>query len=456
MRLIGILFVALTAALVSGAELVGPGKIFIRFTNTRPDRAKIMIRLNVVPNHHRPFSWTGKTIYVGKDGERDSPEANRYLGSQDRSPWVDVGRFMNRQGTRSWETYLSPLLCGVMTEPKTAGLYVAVEVAEGPGTRVIRRLQIERPELPAESRTRRYPWLLGYSVWNGSGPILPTVGLLVPAQPRLCPRIYTLQEALAWQRDVIEEFPDRGRVPTAFVFTTRGRPEIVKALGYGAYPPDTVEGNLGDEISINLSHSEEELNVRFREHLKAQGFDPLDVMPRDRVARARTIPTEEQWKLVTVDPDPARPRQYYESARFRYGLWYEQLAAKTKKIIEGNPGKRVLAGANFSPHMNVWPDVRQWVGPFKANAMTMTWTEDWWWQLPEVSPQGYGFLLEALTVTFPGLRTVTSVKSLRAAGLFTGYLEDAPGGQLPVSVVDGMPRVTLRLAVSDYLLLDGE
>jgi hypothetical protein len=34
--------------------------------------------------------------------------------------------------------------------------------------------------------------------------------------------------------------------------------------------------------------------------------------------------------------------------------------------------------------MNVWPDVRQWIDPFKAGAMTMSWTEDWWWQLPEV------------------------------------------------------------------------
>lgn len=90
------------------------------------------------------------------------------------------------------------------------------------------------------------------------------------------------------------------------------------------------------------------------------------------------------------------PVLYYEQANFKYEMWYEELAARRKEIEAKNPGKQVITGANYSPHMNVWPDVRQWVGPFKAGAMTMSWTEDWWWQLPEVSPQVYGFLLDGL------------------------------------------------------------
>jgi len=33
---------------------------------------------------------------------------------------------------------------------------------------------------------------------------------------------------------------------------------------------------------------------------------------------------------------------------------------------------------------------------FRDGGMTMPWSEDWWWQVPEASPQSYGFLLDAL------------------------------------------------------------
>jgi hypothetical protein len=395
--MVGILLLpALAARETRAVELVGAGKIFIRFTNTRPDIAGMLVRLNVVPNHEKPFGWSGKTIYVGPDGASETP-GRRYLAARQTSPWIDVGQYMSLEGERSWAaTYLSPLLCGIMTEPKSKGMHVLVEVAQGPGTQVIRRLEISKPDLPAESKDRDYPWMLGCAVWNGSGPVLPTVGLLVPSRPDLSARIYTLEEALNWQLDVIDEFPRWGRQPDRIVFTTRGRPRILEALGYNGYPPDTVVADLGDEISIHLSLSADELNRRFRQALQAKGISAIDLVGAKDMEKARALPRERQWELVSVLPAlPDRPIQYYESAIFRYRLWYEELAAKRKEAVASHPGKTVLAGANFSPHMNVWPDVRQWVGPFKAGAMSMCWTEDWWWQLPELSPQVYGFLLDA-------------------------------------------------------------
>ena len=391
------LLLALSVRAAQAVELVGKDKIFIRFTNIRPDDSKILVRLNIVPNHDQPFSWNGKTVYVGNDGEGEKPEEERYLSSGQASPWVDVGQYMNLQGTRSWDTYLSPLLCGVMTDPTADGLYLLAEVAQGRGTRVVRRLEIDKPDLPATAEQREYPWLLGYGCWNGSQPFLPTLGLLVPSNPDILPRIYTLEEAMQWQLDVIEEFPDVGRLPTLFSFRTNGRPEVLSAFGYNDYPEDVVTANFGDEISIKLNTPEEEQNERFRKYMQARGFDPLDLMSDEHVQKAKGLLEEEQWKSVAVTPAlPEKPIQFYESATFRYRLWYEEMKARTDEIIKENPGRKVWTGANFSPHMNVWPDVRQWVGPFKAGAMTMTWTEDWWWQLPEVSPQVYGFLLDGL------------------------------------------------------------
>ncbi len=381
----------------SAVELVGKGRVFIRFTNVRPDRAKVLIRLNIVPNHEQPFSWTGKTVYVGRGGEAEKPDPLHFLMPDETTPWVDVGQYMNTQGERSWATYLSPLLCGVQTEPPSDGLFIVAELAQGPGTRVIRRLEVRKPDLPARPTERKYPWLLGYSVWNGSAPILPTLGLLTPAQPDLCPRVYTLEEALNSQLEVIKTFPDVGRLPTQMVFKTVDQPEVYRALGYRGYPDDTIEGNLGDEISLDVKLPADEQNRRFRQHLKSKGMDPLDVLKDEDAAKVRSLPQEKQWDSVTLLPPlPQKPIHFYESANFRYQLWYEELAARTRQIEAKNPGKKALCGANFSPHMNVWPDVRQWIGPFKANAMTMTWTEDWWWQLPEVSPQVFGFLLDGL------------------------------------------------------------
>ncbi len=393
---VGLLLV-LAASSALAVQLVGKDKVFIRFTNTRLDEAKILVRLNIVPNHHDPFGWNGKTIYVGKDGQGEGTGQERYLAPGETSPWVDVGQYMNKQGARSWDTYLSPLLCGIMTHPQRDGLYVLVEVAQGRGTQVIRRLDIKKPELPAVGEGRSYPWMLGYGVWNGSGPVLPTAGLLVPAQSDILPRIYTLEEAMQWQLDFIEELPKVGRLPNQFVFRTSGAPAIIQALGYNGYPPDVVAPSFGDEISISLSTPMEQQNRRFRQAMKARGIDPLKLMSDENTEKAKGLPEEQRWELVTVTPAlPQKPVQFYESAAFRYRLWYEELREKTQKAIEANPGKRVLTGANFSPHMNVWPDVRQWVGPFQVGAMTMSWTEDWWWQLPELSPQVYGFLLDGL------------------------------------------------------------
>jgi hypothetical protein len=381
-------------------RLVGPDKIFIRFTNTRPDESPVMVRINVVPNHERPFGWAGRTVYVDADGEHDKAnEADNWLNAGQTSPWIDIGPSMNRIGARSPETYQAPTLCGVFNKAKANGLFITAEVAinDGGEKRITRKIEISKPDIEYDERGERiYPWRLGFETWNGHRPFLPTLGLLIPTQPQHGEAVMTLQEMDDWQVKFVREFPDVGRQPEQFMFTTHGRPEVIKALGYRDFPEGTVEANLGDEISIHLTTSEDELNKRFRAELKARGFDPLELMSDDNAAKAKGIAKDQQWEMVTVVPPlPDKPKQFYEQAVFRYRIWEEELAAKAKETADKNPGKHVLAGANFSPHMNVWPDVRQWINPFRSGKLNMMWSEDWWWQLPEISPQGYGYLLSA-------------------------------------------------------------
>ena len=67
-------------------ELLGKDRMFIRFTNLRTDHARILIRLNIVPNDDQPFSWTGKTVYVGRGGEEERPDPAAYLWREARVP----------------------------------------------------------------------------------------------------------------------------------------------------------------------------------------------------------------------------------------------------------------------------------------------------------------------------------------------------------------------------------
>lgn len=196
------------ASAAGGQTVVGKDKIFIRFTNLRTDGAGIAIRLNVVPNHNRPFTWSGKTIWVGgaAAGENRGALDDKWIASGRRSPWVDIGRFMNRRGPRSPDTYLSPVLCGVWTADDKPGLHLLAEVAEGRGIRVVRRVQVHKPKLKRQ-RSITYPWVLMYGCWNKTPPALPTLGLLIPSRLEIAARIYTLEEAMQWQLDFIEEFP---------------------------------------------------------------------------------------------------------------------------------------------------------------------------------------------------------------------------------------------------------
>lgn len=265
----------LTVTDTAFSEPVGEGKIFVRFTNLRDDDASILIRVHVVPNSDKPFGWAGWTVYVGERQGQVKELEGKWLGPGQRSQSVDIGRGMNLRGTRSPQTYLSPVLCGVESSGGAVGLHLLAEVAAGPGQRVIRRMEVHKDGLKA-GEERVYPWILGYGVWNGGRPFLPTLGLLVPSRPEIASQVYTLEEALRWQLDFIEEFPNIGREPEQFVFVTRGRPEIVNALGYNGYGDDMVEGNFGDQTWASIKMPIDEQNRRFREYLRDKGFDPLE------------------------------------------------------------------------------------------------------------------------------------------------------------------------------------
>jgi hypothetical protein len=59
-----------------------------------------------------------------------------------------------------------------------------------------------------------------------------------------------------------------------------------------------------------------------------------------------------------------------------------------------------------------------------------------------------------LTLRFDPALKVEKVRSLRAAGVFKGALEEQNRGGLEVKTVDGATQVQLRLELSDYLFIN--
>lgn len=90
----------LSTAVASGAELVDPDRVFVRFTSTRPDESRLVVRVNIVPNDQEPFDWKGKTLYLaaGREHARSDIPRDQWLRSGESSPWIDLGRYMTSRG----------------------------------------------------------------------------------------------------------------------------------------------------------------------------------------------------------------------------------------------------------------------------------------------------------------------------------------------------------------------
>ncbi len=137
--------------------------------------------------------------------------------------------------------------------------------------------------------------------------------------------------------------------------------------------------SFGDEISLGrINYQSPELNQEFRTWLQQQ-----------KISR----------KELGVDPAKAtlaksgNPRLVWYSAKFNEEQRFAAYRAKTeftKKLM----GEAVLTGANFSPHHGVlyYGSLYQWVDLFKHKGMSMYWTEDYIFSVPEV-PQIISFQL---------------------------------------------------------------
>ncbi|MCC6444430.1 MAG: hypothetical protein IT210_13375 [Armatimonadetes bacterium] len=437
------LFGLLAMETVFAFETLGPGKWFLKLTNPEGSGKAISVRIHFNPNRD---PWYGETLYAGGGEPQKQPlPQTGWLAEGASTGWIDIGRFMSASPTFAGSpNYLNPVFLGVYQSPEGKTLDLQAELAWGGEKRGAQRFRFRNYRAAS----------LGYQTWLGSGPKLPTVGLLIPVDPARGERIYTFEQAADQQLRWIRSLPPLEKRPEKIFFwshqggvqfeeptsLSRMQFRILKELGYNClteyaadardiealkkagYTPNRTKmvhlgdpeataaemkkrgllrwvrfANLGDEISLSLKTRPEEQDRRFRQYLRRNGFEPMVMVRPEEEAEARGLPEADRWNLVRLGGtlQPEKPELFYEAANFRYRLWGEELKASVRRAEALFP-KPLHSGANFSPHLNNWPDVRQWIDLAKTNALTMPWSEDWWWQIPEPSPQSSGFVLDAL------------------------------------------------------------
>ena len=250
----------------------------------------------------------------------------------------------------------------------------------------------------------------------------------IPGNVARNPVLRTQLEAVRWLRQEVEKSPKVGSVPRRLLFYGIGGfsgvmnnpgplgEEATKlALALGAntltgdtlwaqklgvperktrlvahWPVETVEKqfaaaqksgiaktlkivSFGDEIHIPPltppKGKEAEFNAKFVAWLQAN-----------------KVPGANQPQFTTKPGEP----WYYYSMLYSINAGIEHYAEATR-WLEANAGKDVLTGANYSPHANYMVTELQWVRPFKMRGMTMPWSEDYVWQIPEFSVQVVGY-----------------------------------------------------------------
>ena len=440
------MLISLLAIVAVKADIptIGPGKWYLRVTIPKSAPVAVCPRIYFNPNLD---PWLGDTLYVSRTGTSPTvfKEAD-WLKPGQTSGWVDIGNHMSANPTfKGSMEYLAPVFVAAVTKLTRDDLDLRIEIARGEEKSIVRTVAMKDPHAVK----------LGNSTWLG-GEALPTVGLLIPASPDSHERIRTLEEASAEQLKWIESFGPKPTLSTHVWFISHQallgidspvklhqlQVKILRRLGfanmvqYASSPaelnalqrqgvalnqtrevqldadiaagaeaatkagllPYTRIVNFGDEIDLDIKASPAAQDAAFVAELRRRGnLHAMDFIRPADIARASGLSEEERWKLVSMHGAlPAdRPQLLFEAATFRYRLWSREMAARTAEVLRLYPAG-VETGANFSPHLAVWPDVRKWIDPFRDGAMTMPWSEDWWWQVPEVSPQSYGYLLDAL------------------------------------------------------------
>jgi len=248
------------------------------------------------------------------------------------------------------------------------------------------------------------------STFDIPGNVAPNAALMAALKERFwLPEIRTQKEALDWLYAEVQKFPKKGNTPK--------RMHIYNIGGFSLML-NTEEGRklalaLGDNTAVDQEGKKRYLAVHWRnpslpvieKQYEAVKDSLWGVSYGDEIHLPAVAPSDDEFaawlKARGVSPEGAVYKTV--AADKKHPLYfYSQLCAKEKggqpfvKATEFFAKHGVRTGANYSPHANYLINEMDYVRPFKMKAMSMPWSEDYVWQIPEFSIQVTGYLTSGL------------------------------------------------------------
>jgi len=324
-----------------------------------------------------------------------------FLQPGDTSGWVPMGQVLDALNNCTWTMK-------AQYQVKTAGLHLRLEFAIPDGKGGLQKIK----DITVKEGAR----------FEMPGNIAPNPEMARALKERFwLPEIRTTKEALDWLNKEVAKFPNKGEAAKRFLIygimgfgSGLSHPEgkaLAQALGSNTLDTPGQKRQLITHWSNPKVDAIKALEARRSGGLTDVGIvsygdeihlPPLPVTDEEFVAwlkqRGLTYPGE--VKHVAIKPKMSA--EDIAAAR-RHPLWYySQICAKEKGgklYAEGTAyyqSKGVFTGANYSPHANYLVTELDYIRAFKLKAMSMPWSEDYVWQIPEFSVQVTGYLTSGL------------------------------------------------------------
>lgn len=419
-------------------ELRRANHVYFRFRNPRNATAPIRVHWNHwnhrYPDFYSPqyrelvkfYDDNGLAVEGGNNG--DWPNA---IAPGEATPWYDLGPTMNVESTSPYD--IRGLVEGA--KPTDPSAPIAVDIALEPNPRrIVKSFELEKDE--ASLAILVQPDLAsrdGVAHTKKIGDIYREVTRVLNRERRVGPlpkklRLFGGTGAISWP-------PSEGDLPTLMEFR--------EALGLNTIPANTEPKNVpaifdwadkhggvverslsyhhtqepqhiiewvkdggvekqfyyvsyGDEIGLPAIDVKDDATVQaFREFVKARGETPqsLGVSSWDQVKPLATLSTEVAVQIGVLPKEkqndaavvPSLKKLYWHSLQFRTEQGIASFAEKTKQI-RAALGNEVHTTANLGGmHPFYWMHQSSFIESFKHRAMSLAWSEDYTYCMPEAS-----------------------------------------------------------------------
>ena len=343
-------------------------------------------------NPDKPQAGTQEVI---PDGE--------YLQPGQSSGWVPMGQVLDSLHNSKW----APRAIYKESSQKEIALRLQFAIPDGRGgLKTIKDITVKGN--PPRSGGAPYSPV----VFEMPGNIAPNTELAGELKERYwLPEIRTQKEAVDWLLSEVRKFPKVGSTPKRFL--------IYKILGFGGQSFDDPATKqlalaLGDNTWANAAGKKRDLvahwrdpnpiSIKKREESREGGFKDLLVVSYGDEIHLPSDPVTDEEFAAWLKQRGVKHAGAVKFTRTRGQplYYYSQICSKEKggrRFAVGTAyykSKGVRTGANYSPHSNYLVSELDYIRTFKLRAMSLPWSEDYVWQIPEFSIQAMGYLTSGL------------------------------------------------------------